>query len=83
MFAKDLDMYVDYLRKMVEESLKPLKEKQIKYFKSFQSNLQEGINYYKSLFSSVIEESKSVKDKLIAELKYLENKLSCISICET
>lgn len=78
MFIKELDMYVDYLRKMVEENLKPLKEKQIKYFESFQNNLQEGINYYKSLFSSVIEESKSVKDKLITELEYLENELSCI-----
>ncbi len=78
MFIKELDMYVDYLRKMVAESIKPLREKQIKYFKSFQNNLHEGINYYKNLFSSVIEESKSVKDKLIAELEYLEYKLSCV-----
>jgi len=78
MFVKELDMYVDYLRKMVEESLKPLREKQIKYFKSFQNNLQEGINYYKNLFSTVIEESKSVKDKLLAELEKLEKELFCI-----
>ncbi len=78
MFVKELDMYVDYLRKMVEESLKPLREKQIKYFKSFQNNLQDGINYYKNLFSTVIEESKSVKDKLLAELEKLEKELFCI-----
>jgi hypothetical protein len=75
MFVKELDMGVDYLRKIVEESLKPLKEKQVRYFKSFRNNLQEGINYYKNLFSSMIEESKSVKDKLIAELEKLEKKL--------
>ena len=78
MFVKELDMYVDYLRKTVEESLKPLREKQIKYFRSFQNNLQQGINYYKNLFSTVIEESKSVKDKLIAELEKLEKELFCI-----
>jgi len=78
MFVKELDMYVDYLRKTVEQSLKPLMEKQIKYFKSFQNNLQEGINYYKNLFSTVIEESKSVKDKLLAELEKLEKELFCI-----
>ena len=78
MFVKELDMYVDYLRKTVEESLKPLREKQIKYFKSFQNNLQEGINYYRNLFSTVIEESKSVKDKLLAELEKLEKELFCI-----
>lgn len=78
MFVKELDMYVDYLRKTVDESLKPLMEKQIKYFKSFQNNLQEGINYYKNLFSTVIEESKSVKDKLLAELEKLEKELFCI-----
>jgi len=78
MFVKELDMYVDYLRKTVEQSLKPLREKQIKYFTSFQNNLQDGINYYKSLFSTVIEESKSVKDKLLAELEKLEKELFCI-----
>ncbi|MBW2644415.1 MAG: hypothetical protein JRC89_13940 [Deltaproteobacteria bacterium] len=80
MFIKELDMYLDYLKKMVDESLKPLREKQIKYFKSFQNNLQEGIKYYKNVFFGVMEESKSVKDKLIADLNYLENKLSCIQI---
>ena len=79
MFIKELDMYVDYLRSMVEESLKPLREKQIKYFKSFQNNLQEGIDYYKNLFADVIEESKSVKDALLSELEKREKALFCIS----
>ncbi len=79
MFIKELDMYVDYLKNMVEESLKPLREKQIKYFESFQNNLQEGIDYYKNLFADVIEESKSVKDALISELEKREKALFCIS----
>lgn len=78
MFIKELDMYVDYLRNMVAESLKPLREKQIKYFKSFQNNLQEGIDYYKSLFADVIEESRSVKDALLSELEKREKALFCI-----
>ena len=39
---------------------------------------EKHINYYKNLFSSVIEESKSVKDKLLAELEKLEKELFCI-----
>ncbi len=84
MFIKELDMYVDYLKQMVSESLKPLQEKQAGYLKSFKENLQEGIDYYKKIFAGVIEESRSAKEKLIAELEALEKKLSGImllSVC--
>ncbi|MCD6184967.1 MAG: hypothetical protein J7K84_04145, partial [Deltaproteobacteria bacterium] len=43
MFIKELELYMDYLKKAISETLKPLQTKEIKYFESFHSNLQEGI----------------------------------------
>ncbi len=80
MFIKELEVYMDYLKKAVSENLKPLQAKEIKYFKSFQSNLQEGISYYKNFFSNVIEESKNVKDRIMAELESLDQQLACIHL---
>lgn len=80
MFIKELDMYVDYLKTKVDESLKPLQEKQLDYFNSFRNNLYDGILYYKNLFSSELEEFKNVKDGLIAELEQLEHELTCIQL---
>ena len=78
MFIKELEMYVDYLKKMVDESITPLQEKQVEYFESFKANLNEGIDYYKNVFSDMIEESKIATDKLIDELEFYERELACI-----
>lgn len=80
MFIKEIEMYVDYLKTKVDESLKPLQEKQLEYFTTFRSNLYDGIRYYKNLFSTVIEESIGVKEALIAELELFENELACIQL---
>lgn len=53
MFVKELNMYVDHLKKKFSEATLPLNRKDIKYFKSFKSNLLQGIDYYKNMFSSV------------------------------
>ena len=80
MFIKELDMYVDYFKETVGEAIRPFKKVQIKYFQSFKNNIQDGINYYKELFSNVINESISIKDKLIEELDRQEKNLLCIQI---
>jgi hypothetical protein len=53
MFVKELNMYVDHLKKKFSEAALPLNRKDVKYFKSFKSNLLQGIDYYKNMFSSV------------------------------
>ncbi len=80
MFIKELDMYVNYFKKTISETIRPFKKVQIKYFQSFKSNMQDGISYYKSLFSDVINESVNIKDKLIEELDRHEKDLLCIQI---
>ncbi|OQY30143.1 MAG: hypothetical protein B6244_00835 [Candidatus Cloacimonetes bacterium 4572_55] len=80
MFIKELDMYADYLQKMIDKNLTPMKEKQVEYFSSFRKNLLEGIDYYKNLLSYMAEESKSMKDRFIEDLKSFEEELSCIEL---
>ncbi|MEI7907782.1 MAG: hypothetical protein WCI84_10555, partial [Bacteroidota bacterium] len=43
LFVKELQLYVDYLKNMIDETPKPFTEKQMKYYQLFQQNLDEGI----------------------------------------
>jgi hypothetical protein len=62
MFLKELGMYLDIFKERMEEFLKdPENQKEKKNLKSFQENLFDGINYYKSFFA---EKKKEVIDDL-------------------
>lgn len=50
MFVKELRMYVEYLGTKIEETLKPISDKQKKHFLTFQENLNKGVDYYKDLY---------------------------------
>lgn len=75
MFVNELSMYVIYLRKQIEESLKPLNDKQIRHFRNFLNNLRGGISFYRTLSDRLLN-SKNWND----ELASLEKKLLLISI---
>lgn len=53
MFLKELDIYLNYLRNKINEFHMPT-EKQLKYLAVFESNLMEGIHYYRQLFSGIM-----------------------------
>lgn len=82
MFLKELKMYIDYLKSKIDEVFGPFSESQLKYFSGFQSNLNEGINYYKNLFLNVNKQHGgnsgnllSALDMLRTELNHLKNRL--------
>ena len=50
MFAKELELYVDYIKKQISEIVTP-DQKTIKGYQKFCDNLLEGIEYYKGLLS--------------------------------
>ena len=77
MFIKEIGLYVDYLETKIEEVTVPI-EKQMKYFNKFQSNMEDGISYYKNLFSNVMKNSESVKSKIATEINEMETKLSSL-----
>lgn len=75
MFIKELRMYIDYLRKDIEKSLKDLNEHKAKYFTEFKDNLLEGISYYRDLFPEMVEESLEFRTKTLNELEECRQKL--------
>ena len=75
MFIKELNMYVDYLKNLIQEKTKPIEEKQKRYFSKFQGNLQDGIQYYKDLVDKSVSGFQDIKAKTLAELEYLEKEV--------
>ncbi|HLW62069.1 MAG TPA: hypothetical protein VKY33_01595 [Flavobacterium sp.] len=52
MFIKELQMYIEHLKKGFAENTESMTAVQLKKWKIFQTNLQSGIDYYKDLFSN-------------------------------
>ncbi len=76
MFIKELKMYVDYFSNKVNEVKDSVSKKQEKYLTTFQSNLNDGIEYYHHLFSSF----ESNKETLLSELDDLKYELFNVKI---
>ncbi|WP_457617647.1 hypothetical protein [Lutibacter sp.] len=76
MFIKELTMYIDYFSNKVDEVKDSVSKKQEKYLTTFQNNLNDGIEYYHNLFSSL----ESNKETLLDELETLKNELLNIKI---
>ncbi len=83
MFLKELVLYVDYIQKRIEETPRPFSEKQLKYFHTFQQNLQDGITYYKNLFNNLEPGLNSRKEKILRGLEEMQQELYSISFAST
>lgn len=79
MFVKELHIYVDYLKQKIEEISKP-NDKQLKYFHTFQSNLNQGIEYYRKLLADLMCKLGGIKTNILEDLKKLEKELNKISL---
>jgi hypothetical protein len=75
MFIKELKMYIEYLKDKMDEATSPFTDKQIKYFDTFQTNLNNGIDYYKKMFAENRDSLKETYDKVISDLENLEFEL--------
>lgn len=69
MFVNELEMYMDYLKKEINNCGGIFNKKQARYFKNFKISLFEGINYYKDLFSSFYSEAEELLLKHTNALK--------------
>ncbi|ADY50961.1 hypothetical protein Pedsa_0379 [Pseudopedobacter saltans DSM 12145] len=74
-FINELSLYVDYLKKDISNSLKDLNDKKVKYFSKFQQQLENGIDYYKSLIPAIHNQTDIYKKRMMDELLELETKL--------
>ncbi len=68
MFIKELKIYIDFFKDKIDDAAPNFSEKQIKYFKTFQQNLSNGIEYYKNMFN---EQKESLNNSYIQALNDL------------
>ncbi|MBL1232624.1 MAG: hypothetical protein COA31_007890 [Flavobacteriales bacterium] len=80
LFVKELSMYVDYLKREINESIDAINEKKQKYFEEFKDNLISGIEYYKEIVDDMKEESDIYKAKMVEELEKYYYKVNDISL---
>ncbi len=80
MYIKELNIYIDFLKNKLEETKGTLDRKQEKYFSNFSTNLNDGITYYNTLFSSVKDTFEEAKATILNELELSKNKLQLIRV---
>ncbi|NHA03356.1 hypothetical protein G7092_06105 [Mucilaginibacter sp. HC2] len=80
MFIKELNLYIDYLQRDLQSQLKDLSDKKKKQLTKFKLQLQDGISYYKTLFTEATGQKQFVFQDWIRELTSSEAKLSEIEI---
>lgn len=80
MFINELNLYIDYLKKDIENHLKNISEKQAKYFSKFKDQLQNGISYYKDLIPRINDQTETYITKMYAQLTEAEEKLRLLNI---
>ncbi|MEI7810878.1 MAG: hypothetical protein WCJ01_00475 [Ignavibacteria bacterium] len=75
MFIKELNIYIDYFHKLIEDNIKPFSDHTEKFIKTFRENLINGINYYKKLIPHIIEEPEKTRETMISQLSTMEQKI--------
>lgn len=80
MFINELDLYVNYLKSELNKCQHKLSKKQESFFKSFHSNLQNGIDYYKELLPSLKKETQQYIEHMKQDLNSFQNDLNSLSI---
>jgi len=68
MFIKELKIYIDFLKKKIEEPSGSITNKQKKYFLTFVKNLKEGVDYYYDLFNELKDTLEETKTSFLSDL---------------
>jgi len=79
-FIKELNLYIDYLKTDLQKHLKDLNDKKRKSLNNFKLQLQQGINYYKTLVNDLPNQAPDFIQKWYSDLTRSENDLSHIVI---
>jgi len=79
-FIKELNLYIDYLQKDIQNHIKELSDKKRKQLGGFKAQLQEGINYYKNLVVDWPDQASAALQTWYDELTASENKLNNTAI---
>lgn len=82
MFIKEIDLYIDYLKTDIQNHLRDLTEKKKRNLHKFKAQLQEGLNYYKTLFEQLPWQATLNMEGVFSALTMSENKLNTIIIAD-
>ncbi|MBC7654017.1 MAG: hypothetical protein H7098_06010 [Oligoflexus sp.] len=74
-FINELKLYIDYLKNDINTNILDLTAKKEKSIKNFHQQLNNGIQYYKSIADTVFIKASCLKNEFLAELRVLERKL--------
>jgi hypothetical protein len=69
MFLKELKMYVDVFIADVKKAKKDATEQKLQELREFRQNLLDGIDYYRSLFPTIFEETSAAGENALKELE--------------
>ena len=78
MFVKELNLYIDYLKKQVDDIQDSIDKKQAKYFQKFAGNLESGVEYYKDLFQNAKGKFEDRKDEIFSDLEKGKEKIASL-----
>jgi len=82
-FVKELSLYVDYLKNLINDLNISSPEAEIKKIQSFHKNLMEGVAYYKELFLRHVSRQEGIKKTDIEELHRMEEEISNLALEQT
>jgi hypothetical protein len=82
MFIKELEMYIDYLKKEIDKSINDFSAKKEKYFNEFKSNLLRGIEYYRKLLPKIPFETDVIKKNMEDSLTNLSREIISLFLPE-
>ena len=79
-FIKEIGLYIDYLKGLIDETSRDFSLKQKEYLQSFAENMQNGIKYYNKLFDDFKTSFSESRDSIISELKTYKKVIESISV---
>jgi len=69
LFVKELNIYLEFLKDKIQDAEKSMTVSQEKYLKAFSKNLNDGIEYYQSLFADVKNKFDDIKSSILNDLE--------------
>lgn len=81
-FINELNLYVEYFKKEMSKTINSVTVKQNQYLKTFKHNLLDGIEYYKSLALTMMQETEQYRQRFTEALQSIEQSLNSLNIPE-
>ena len=77
-FINELKLYIEYLRNDISGNMEDMKK--TKYLTRFRDQLQNGIQYYKTLIPRIYNQTEVYRQKMMAELLELEQQVAAFQL---